>query len=111
MEAVTPPLTMGVSQTTLSTTIREALPLPITGAPAMVPKAQEGFSMTAIRETNGTPGLGPDVREFLDELCKGVKGLDKYSAITKDTIEEKDGMFLSGTFESLSPLVLIKFLG
>jgi hypothetical protein len=61
-----------------------------------VPQAQEGFSKTAIQETLD---LGSDVGGILDELCKSVKGLDKYSAITKDTIEEKDGMFLPGMFQ------------
>jgi hypothetical protein len=60
-----------------------------------VPQALEGFSKTAIQ---GTPGLGSDVAGILDKLCKSVTGLDKYLAITKDTIEEKDGMFLPGMF-------------
>jgi hypothetical protein len=89
----------GNSQTTFSATVKETLQLPVTSAPEIMPKAQESFSIAATKETLEILDSCPDVGEVLDELCKSVKGLDKYSAITKDTIGEKDGMFLPGKFQ------------
>jgi hypothetical protein len=81
---------------TLSTTLRDTLRIPGAGAFPSPANVQERLSTPATGATHKTIDLGPDVGEVLDELCSSVKGLDKYSAITRDTIEDKDGMFLPG---------------
>jgi hypothetical protein len=49
-----------------------------------------------VAESDDELDLGPETKSFLDDVCRDVKGVDKYAIITRERIEEKDGSFLPG---------------
>jgi hypothetical protein len=49
-----------------------------------------------VAESDDELDLGTETKSFLDDVCRDVKGLDKYAVITREKIEEKDGSFLPG---------------
>jgi len=67
-----------------------------TAPAACVPNSAQGPGLSQEDKNGGCYGLDPEVETVLDGLCLPVKGLDPYSLIANDRIEEKDGMFLSG---------------
>jgi hypothetical protein len=53
-------------------------------------------SIMGVAESDDELDLGPETKSFLDNVCRDVKGVDKYAIITRERIEEKDGSFLPG---------------